>query len=222
MWVKCHHCFCVVDVHFKGGVSDFWCPMLTFEITKTNTPLPRKDLAPMGSTSAQLPPYHLAFAITSADLAPSRFMIEKQRFPTSVACYDTTVVKLQTKNTYFTSELWILLTFKSSSSSHFHLKFLGKFCLPDKPPLGVSLLLFCSWFLFCFFIRPLYFLSSLGSANVRHVHWWAPLSSRPLLLIGYKFVLVLGPDSFSKAILKKCIPYLLMFLFLFFCLWLSN
>ncbi len=105
MWGKCHHCFCVVDVHFKGGVSDFWCPMLTFEITKTNTPLSRKDLEPMGSTSAQLPPYHLAFAITSADLAPSRFMIEKQRFPTSVACYDTTVVKLQTKNTYFTSEL---------------------------------------------------------------------------------------------------------------------
>ncbi len=31
----------------KGGVSDFWSPMLTFEITKTNTPLPQKGLAPI-------------------------------------------------------------------------------------------------------------------------------------------------------------------------------
>ncbi len=31
----------------KGGVSDFWKPMLTFEITKTNTPLPQKGLAPI-------------------------------------------------------------------------------------------------------------------------------------------------------------------------------
>ncbi len=47
---------------------------------------------------------------------------------------------------------WIVnfINIKSSSSSHFHLKFLGKFCLPDKPPLGVSLLLFRSRFLSCF------------------------------------------------------------------------
>ncbi len=32
---------------FKGGVSDFWKPMLIFEITKTNTPLPQKGLAPI-------------------------------------------------------------------------------------------------------------------------------------------------------------------------------
>ncbi len=31
----------------KGGVSDFWKPMLIFEITKTNTPLPQKGLAPI-------------------------------------------------------------------------------------------------------------------------------------------------------------------------------
>ncbi len=31
----------------KGGVSDFWKPMLIFEITKTNTLLPQKCLAPI-------------------------------------------------------------------------------------------------------------------------------------------------------------------------------
>ncbi len=31
----------------KGGVSDFWLPMLIFQITKTNTPLPQKCLAPI-------------------------------------------------------------------------------------------------------------------------------------------------------------------------------
>ncbi len=31
----------------KGGVSDFWKPMLTFEITKTKMPLPQKGLAPI-------------------------------------------------------------------------------------------------------------------------------------------------------------------------------
>ncbi len=31
----------------KGGVSDFWKSMLIFEITKTNTPLPQKGLAPI-------------------------------------------------------------------------------------------------------------------------------------------------------------------------------
>ncbi len=31
----------------KGRVSDFWKPMLIFEITKTNTPLPQKGLAPI-------------------------------------------------------------------------------------------------------------------------------------------------------------------------------
>ncbi len=42
------------DLHYKddllsikGGVSDFWQPMLTFEITKTNTPLPQKGLTPI-------------------------------------------------------------------------------------------------------------------------------------------------------------------------------
>ncbi len=33
--------------YLKGGVSDFWKPMLIFEITKTNTPLPQKGLAPI-------------------------------------------------------------------------------------------------------------------------------------------------------------------------------
>ncbi len=152
MWGKCHHCFCVVDVHFKGGVSDFWCPMLTFEITKTNTPLPRKDLEPMGSTSAQLPPYHLAFAITSADLAPSRFTIEKQCFPTSVACYDTTVVKLQTKNTYVEtwSKLWILLTLNHLPPPIFPPRQAATGWRPSFVPQTIPLL---------FFIRPLYFLS---------------------------------------------------------------
>ncbi len=57
-----------------------------------------------GGTSAQLSPdlpspsllYHLAVVIISADSAHSRFAIEKRRFPTSVACYDITAVKLQT------------------------------------------------------------------------------------------------------------------------------
>jgi len=31
----------------KVGVSDFWKPMLIFEITKTNTPRPQKCLAPI-------------------------------------------------------------------------------------------------------------------------------------------------------------------------------
>ncbi len=31
----------------KHGVSDFWWPMLIFEITKTNTPLPQKGIAPI-------------------------------------------------------------------------------------------------------------------------------------------------------------------------------
>jgi len=31
--------------YLKGRVSDFWKPMLIFEITKTNTPLPQKGLA---------------------------------------------------------------------------------------------------------------------------------------------------------------------------------
>ncbi len=31
----------------KGRVSSFWKPMLIFEITKTNTPLPQKGLAPI-------------------------------------------------------------------------------------------------------------------------------------------------------------------------------
>ncbi len=31
----------------KVGVSDFWKPMLIFEITKTNTPLPQKGLVPI-------------------------------------------------------------------------------------------------------------------------------------------------------------------------------
>ncbi len=62
-------------------------------------------------------------------------------------------------------------------------------------------------FLFCFLSAISIFLSSLGSANVHHVHWWAlsPLhheQTRPLLLIGYKFVLVLGPTQFSKVFLK--------------------
>ncbi len=29
----------------KGGVSDFWKPMLIFQITKRTTPLPQKSLA---------------------------------------------------------------------------------------------------------------------------------------------------------------------------------
>ncbi len=36
-----------VGLPVKGGVSDFWKPMLIFEITKTNTPLPQKGLAPI-------------------------------------------------------------------------------------------------------------------------------------------------------------------------------
>ncbi len=80
----------------------------------------------------------------------------------------------------------------------------------------VSLLLFCRCFPLLFFIchsAISIFLSSLGSANVRHVHWWAlsPLyheQTRPLLLTGYKFVLVLGLTQFSKAFLKKYIPHL--------------
>ncbi len=34
-------------VKLAGGVSDFWKPMLIFKITKTNTPLPQKGLAPI-------------------------------------------------------------------------------------------------------------------------------------------------------------------------------
>ncbi len=76
--------------------------------------------------------YHLAVVIISADSAHSR------RFPTSVACYDITAVKLQTKKYTFWdmnwNELWILLTlnrppppiFTSQSS-------------PDEPPLMVTL-----------------------------------------------------------------------------------
>ncbi len=32
---------------FKGRVRNFWKPLLIFEITKTNTPLPQKGLAPI-------------------------------------------------------------------------------------------------------------------------------------------------------------------------------
>ncbi len=43
----------------KGGVSNFWKPMLTFEITKTNTPQPQKGLAPI----LIAPPYtYVAYA----------------------------------------------------------------------------------------------------------------------------------------------------------------
>ncbi len=31
----------------KGRVSNFWKPMLIFEITKTNTPLPQKGFSPI-------------------------------------------------------------------------------------------------------------------------------------------------------------------------------
>ncbi len=34
-------------MNLKGGISDFWKPMLIFKITKTNTPLPQKGLAPI-------------------------------------------------------------------------------------------------------------------------------------------------------------------------------
>ncbi len=36
------------------GVSDFWKPMFTFEIIKTNMPLPQKGLAPI----LIAPPYY--------------------------------------------------------------------------------------------------------------------------------------------------------------------
>ncbi len=37
----------LVYSYFKGRVRDFWQPMLIFEITKTNTPLPQKGLVPI-------------------------------------------------------------------------------------------------------------------------------------------------------------------------------
>ncbi len=150
MWGKCHHCFCVVDVHFKGGVSDFWCPMLTFEITKTNTPLPRKDLAPMVGTSAQLPPLSLSVCNYISRFGTFAFHDRKaalSNFSSLLWYYSCEIT-----NKKYIFHKWIVnfINIKSSSSSHFHLKFLGKFCLPDKPPLGVSLLLFRSRFLSCF------------------------------------------------------------------------
>ncbi len=36
-----------VKYSFKGRLSNFWKPMLIFEITKTNTPLPQKGLTPI-------------------------------------------------------------------------------------------------------------------------------------------------------------------------------
>ncbi len=36
-----------MEIDFKGSESDFWKPMLIFEITKTNTPLPQKGPAPI-------------------------------------------------------------------------------------------------------------------------------------------------------------------------------
>ncbi len=41
------HLTSIFVANIKGGVSDFWKPMLTFEITKTNTPLLQKGLAPI-------------------------------------------------------------------------------------------------------------------------------------------------------------------------------
>ncbi len=38
---------CRTSPIIKGRVSDFWKPMLIFEIIKTNTPLPQKGLAPI-------------------------------------------------------------------------------------------------------------------------------------------------------------------------------
>ncbi len=58
---------------------------------------------------------------------------------------------------------------------------------------------------FVFFICHLYLsVTRLGcSLNALSSISWVDL-----LLIGYKFVLVLGPDSFSKAFLKNYIPHL--------------
>ncbi len=42
-----HHHPLYLSRSLKGGVSDFCYPLLTFEITKTNTPLPQKGLAPI-------------------------------------------------------------------------------------------------------------------------------------------------------------------------------
>ncbi len=46
----------------KDRVSDLWKPMLTFEITKTNTPLPQKGLAPI----LIAPPPHIHTATISS------------------------------------------------------------------------------------------------------------------------------------------------------------
>ncbi len=39
--------FCKLKFHLKGRVRHFWKPILIFEITKTNTPLPQKGIAPI-------------------------------------------------------------------------------------------------------------------------------------------------------------------------------
>ncbi len=46
-------------VTFKVAVSDFWQPVLIFEITKTNTPLPQKGLAP----NLIVPPHTYTYAM---------------------------------------------------------------------------------------------------------------------------------------------------------------
>ncbi len=44
--------FAQTTLLFKGEVSDFWKPMLIFEITKTNTPLHQKGPAPIFAPSS--------------------------------------------------------------------------------------------------------------------------------------------------------------------------
>ncbi len=149
MWGKCHHCFCVVDVHFKGGVSDFWCPMLTFEITKTNTPLPRKDLTLWEVRVLSSPNPHPNYISRFGTFAFHDRKAALSNFSSMLWYYSCEITN---KKYIFWDMKWIVnfINIKSSASSHFHLKIWGKFCLPDKPPLGVSLLLFCRRFLFCF------------------------------------------------------------------------
>ncbi len=78
-WKNCLACemrvFCIFDdggwfpfqrwlrktyLLLKGRVSDFWKPMLIFEIPTTNTPLPQKGLAPI-----LIDPPHICVAYTT-------------------------------------------------------------------------------------------------------------------------------------------------------------
>ncbi len=177
--INCHIVVAKSDVRprkldiftLKRGVSDFWWPMLIFEITKTNTPLPQKGLAPIL-------------------IAPPHTYVRKSCNDSSVKQSKTNVTHRSRRNKA-TSASDRTPSLSLSSLQHWkddpiitrvlHLAFAVYQCIQTLAGAaqrntttvasGVDTVYKPSFFPLLFFLSAIsIFLSSLGSANVCHVH----------------------------------------------------